>query len=108
VLPAIGAALVAALPAVRQEAAKTLALAASVMTAALGVYLLWNFETDEAASFQFASEQSWIESLGISWLAGVDGISLWLIVLTVLLFPLALFIQAVYAYILKFIAFLFD
>jgi len=52
--------------------------------------MLVEFQTDSAASFQFESEASWISSLGISWLAGVDGISLWLVVLTVLLFPLAI------------------
>ena len=89
-LPAVGAALIALVPQVRIENAKILAVATSVMTAALGVYALWQFETGAADQFQFASEQSWIESLGIAWLAGIDGISLWLVVLTVLLFPLAI------------------
>jgi NADH-quinone oxidoreductase subunit M len=89
-LPAVGAALVAVAPTTRPDLARTIALLTTVMTAALGIYLLWSFETD-TAGFQFASDQSWIESLGISWLAGVDGISLWLIVLTVLLFPIAIY-----------------
>jgi len=90
VLPVIGAVIVALVPSVRPDSAKSIALLASSATAALGIYLLWQFETSTAAEFQFASEQSWIESLGVSWLAGVDGISLWLVVLTVLLFPLAI------------------
>jgi len=88
-LPVIGAAVVALTPSVRADSARMVAIMTSVMTAALGVYMLTKFETD-AAGFQFPSDQSWIESAGISWLAGIDGISLWLVVMTVLLFPLAI------------------
>jgi hypothetical protein len=48
------------------------------------------FETGDAG-FQFEVEPSpWIDDLGISWHLGVDGISLFLVVLTGLLFPLAI------------------
>jgi NADH-quinone oxidoreductase subunit M len=90
VLPAIGALAVAVVPSVRAESARAIAIFTTIAVAALGVYMLWQFDTAAAADFQFASDQTWIKSLGISWLAGVDGISLWLIVLTVLLFPLAI------------------
>ena len=43
-----------------------------------------------AAEFQFVDRQSWIDGLGISWLLGVDGISLFLVVLTAILFPIAI------------------
>lgn len=89
-LPIIGAALIAVIPQVRAENVKAIAILTSMMTAGLGVYMLWQFDTSHAGEFQFSSDQSWIESLGISWLAGVDGISLWLVVLTVLLFPLTI------------------
>ena len=42
------------------------------------------------AGFQFVSKHSWIEAWGISWHLGVDGISLFLVVLTGVLFPLAI------------------
>ncbi len=41
--------------------------------------------------YQFVSEHTWVESLGISYKVGVDGISLWLVLLTTLLTPIALF-----------------
>ncbi len=44
-----------------------------------------------APGFQFVSEHVWVESLGISYKVGVDGISLWLVLLTTLLTPIALF-----------------
>ena len=58
-------------------------------TLALSVWLLVSFETGDAG-FQFASFHTWIEQWGISWHLGVDGISLFLVVLTGVLFPLAL------------------
>jgi NADH-quinone oxidoreductase subunit M len=42
------------------------------------------------AGFQFVSQQSWVSEWGISWHLGVDGISLFLVVLTGVLFPLVI------------------
>ena len=46
--------------------------------------------TAATTGFQFVSKHSWIEAWGISWHLGVDGISLFLVVLTGVLFPLAI------------------
>ncbi len=89
IVPIIGALLVAFSPRSRPEYAKMLALLSSVVTAALTVWLLASFETGDAG-FQFESVHTWIEAWGISWHLGVDGISLFLVVLTGLLFPLAI------------------
>ncbi|GIS55446.1 MAG: hypothetical protein Ct9H90mP30_1310 [Actinomycetota bacterium] len=50
------------------------------VTGAISVWLLTAFETN--GEFQFISQQTWIKSLGIEWFAGIDGISLFLVVLT--------------------------
>ena len=55
----------------------------------MSIWLLASFETGEAG-FQFVSKHTWIEPWGISWHLGVDGISLFLVVLTGVLFPLAI------------------
>ena len=90
-VPAAGAAAVALLSRQRNEAARVLGLVAAVATAVLAVVLAFEFEMGaEAAEFQFESRHGWIESFGISWHLGVDGISLWLVVLTGVLFPIAL------------------
>ena len=73
----------------RPELVKLVGLLASVVTGALTIWLLAAFETGEAG-FQFVSQHPWIEAWGISWHVGVDGISLPLVVLTGVLFPLAL------------------
>jgi len=65
------------------------ALMASVATAAMSIWLMASFETADAG-FQFVSLHTWIDAWGISWHLGVDGISLFLVVLTGILFPLAI------------------
>jgi NADH-quinone oxidoreductase subunit M len=90
--PVVGAILVALIPRTRSELAKPVALLASFTTAAVVGWMLADFDYtgERAADFQFLSEQDWIQELGIQWLAGVDGISLFLVVMTAFLFPLAM------------------
>ena len=73
----------------RPDLVKLVALLASIGTAGLTVWLLWAFDAD-AQGFQFVSKHTWIEAWGISWHLGVDGISLFLVVLTGVLFPLSI------------------
>jgi NADH-quinone oxidoreductase subunit M len=88
-VPALGGLAVLLTSRHRPEFAKAVALLASVFTAALSIWLLASFESGEAG-FQFVSQHAWIDAWGISWHLGVDGISLLLVVLTGLLFPLAI------------------
>jgi NADH-quinone oxidoreductase subunit M len=44
-----------------------------------------------SASYQFVEAHAWVEGLGIQYKLGVDGISLWLVVLTTALTPIALY-----------------
>ncbi|QGG93812.1 NADH-quinone oxidoreductase subunit M [Actinomarinicola tropica] len=89
VLPAFGALLVAVLPRRRPESIRMTALLTTMATGAVAVYVLAAFDTADAG-FQFVSRQSWISDFGISWALGVDGISLFLVVLTAVIFPIAL------------------
>ena len=73
----------------RPEWTKFTALVSSVATAGMSIWLLASFKTGEAG-FQFSSQHSWISDWGIGWHLGVDGISLFLVVLTGLLFPLVM------------------
>ncbi len=89
VLPGLGALAVSLLPKRRPELARLTAVLVAAATGALSLWLLAAFETGEAG-FQFVSRHVWIEDLGISWHLGVDGISLLLVVLTGILFPIAM------------------
>jgi NADH-quinone oxidoreductase subunit M len=87
--PLIGSLVVLVLNRRRPEWVKLVALLFSATTAAMSVWLLASFETGEAG-FQFQSEHEWISAWGISWHLGVDGISLFLVVLTGVLFPICI------------------
>ena len=89
-VPAAGAVLVALLGKRRPDLIKLVALLFSLATGAMSIWMLATFEKD-SSDFQFVSQHSWVQDLGISWFLGVDGISLFLVVLTGVLFPLAIF-----------------
>ena len=88
-LPAVAAALVALVPRERADLIRAVAMVAAVATGVLTAVLAVDFEV-AAPGFQFVSDHVWIGDFGISWILGVDGISLFLVVLTGVLFPIAL------------------
>jgi NADH-quinone oxidoreductase subunit M len=73
----------------REGAVRTMALAVSLVAFAATLLLWWRFNPAEA-DFQFVENRIWLPQFGISYHLGVDGISLFLIVLTGFLTPLAL------------------
>ena len=87
-VPAIGAVLVALIANRFPDVVKVTALTTSVLTGGMSVWLLAGFEKN--ADYQFVSQHEWIKAWGISWHLGVDGISLFLVVLTGVLFPLVI------------------
>lgn len=89
IVPAVGALAVALVPKSRPELHRLVALAFSGGAGALTLWMLAAFDKSDAG-FQFEVNRSWIADFGISWHLGVDGISLFLVVLTGLLFPIAL------------------
>jgi NADH-quinone oxidoreductase subunit M len=88
-VPAAGALAVSLIPKSRAELHRQIALLFSVATGALAVYVLAAFEVADSG-YQFEVDRSWISDFGISWHLGVDGISLFLVVLTGVLFPIAM------------------
>jgi NADH-quinone oxidoreductase subunit M len=89
VLPAVGALVVALVSRRRPELSRALAITFSVLTGALTIAVLVTFETADAG-FQMVDKATWIRDLDISWHLGVDGISLFLLVMTGVLFPIAI------------------
>jgi NADH-quinone oxidoreductase subunit M len=84
-VPLAGALLIALLP----EAGKLprwIALLTSLVAFGFTLHLPAHFRTD-IPGFQFEINQPWISSPAISYHVGVDGLSLWLVVLTGLLAP---------------------
>jgi NADH-quinone oxidoreductase subunit M len=89
VVPLVGALLTALVSNRRPDQVRLVALLFSVATGALTINLLASFESG-TAGFQMVEKTTWIENLGASWHLGVDGISLFLVVLTGVLFPIAM------------------
>ena len=73
----------------REGTVRLVALASSLVTFAATMYLWWAFDP-VSADFQFVERYEWLPKFGISYHLGVDGISLFLLVLTGFLTPLAL------------------
>ena len=89
-VPAAGALVLLAMPRTRPDLFKPVALVASTVSAALAVWVLAEFDAGSAAVFQFWQQYEWISGWGVSWQVGVDGLSLFLVVMTALIFPLAI------------------
>ncbi len=89
VVPTAGALVTALVPRRRPELIRLVAVLFAVVTGAISVAILVAFETG-VSGFQLQDFHSWIPNFGISWYLGVDGISLFLVVLTGILFPIAL------------------
>jgi NADH-quinone oxidoreductase subunit M len=83
----LGALTVVCLPRRRTELLRLVTLLFSGTAGAFTVWMLASFDHHDAG-FQFETVHEWIEEFGISWHLGVDGISLFLVVLTGVLFPL--------------------
>jgi NADH-quinone oxidoreductase subunit M len=84
-VPLAGAVLVALAPD-RGKRANWIALATTLVTFALTLHLPAHFNPGQSG-FQFEVSRQWIERPAIFYHLGVDGLSLWLVVLTGLLAP---------------------
>ena len=88
-LPLLGALLIALLPAANTKLIKQAAFAISILVAAVGFMAAFGFEKS-TTEFQYVERYSWIPALGINYQLGVDGISLILILLSVILVPIVI------------------
>ncbi len=85
-LPIVVAMILAFFPRHAVTAIKSAGLAASLVTFGLSFVVLQLFQ-DGIANFQLSESHTWIPQWGIRYALGVDGISIWLVMLTTLLTP---------------------
>jgi NADH-quinone oxidoreductase subunit M len=76
--------------ALAQNPFRMMALVFSLLTFAVSLLLLSSTATRSAAGFYFEQNVSWIGAIGARYHLGVDGISLWLVLLTTLLTPISI------------------
>jgi NADH-quinone oxidoreductase subunit M len=94
-LPAMGAVAAMFVPARRPELTRAVGYVTSVATFGMALFLLTQFDTNPLKpGFQLFEDHSWIGALGVRWTLGVDGISLFMVALSALLFPVALLASA--------------
>src|SRR3954447_14933869 len=89
VVPALGAALVAALPPAREALARQLALAVSLVVLLLAVLATVAFDTG-GDRFQLTTSVAWIPDFGVDFALGVDGIALVMLLLIGVLVPVVI------------------
>ena len=76
-LPLAGVLIMLFIPKNREDLSKTVALGAALATLAVGVYTLLQFNYDKSGELQFAVDQkTWIEPIKATYSVGLDGISL--------------------------------
>jgi NADH-quinone oxidoreductase subunit M len=87
--PLFGACLLALLPREPVAGVRRAAFVFSLVPLALSLWLLLVFRVGEGG-FQFMERTDWIPALGISYVLGIDGVSLFLVLLTTVLTPVVL------------------
>ena len=90
--PVIGVLVLCFIPAYEKKLLKLVALNASFL-AFIGSLLLWGAFNKSTGFFQFVTQSSWFPILNLNFSLGVDGISLFFLLLTTLLIPLCLLIS---------------
>ncbi|HEX4998957.1 MAG TPA: NADH-quinone oxidoreductase subunit M [Terriglobia bacterium] len=88
-LPAVGAGLLLLMRRPGPQAIRVVALAVSLLTLFFALHLLAGFDGTRS-DFQYRIDVPWIQSLGVDYRIGVDGVSIFLILLAAVLTPLAI------------------
>ena len=89
-LPLIGAILIALMPRAATGLMRWAAIGFSLATLVVSLVLLFGFNNAQAG-YQFVESYKWIEQYGIGYKLGVDGVSIWMLMLTTAIFPIAIF-----------------
>jgi NADH-quinone oxidoreductase subunit M len=91
-LPVAGAVVLLAFPATALRSMRWWSLLITVATLGLSVGMLSVYSTN-AAGFQLVDRATWVSSLNFTYLVGVDGISLFMVLLTAFLMPAAILVS---------------
>ena len=88
--PLVGALVMFLIPKEKEYEHKMIALITSLWVAFVGLILLIWFDLDATDRLQYVVDKSWIEAIHSRYVVGLDGISLPLLLLTVLIVPLCI------------------
>jgi len=87
-LPLAGALVMLAIPKEQESTHKLVGLLASLATLVVGIWIVANFDYDRGGEFQYLIDRSWIDVINSRFIMGLDGLSLPLFALTVVVVPL--------------------
>ena len=88
-LPLLGVIAIALLRGMGASVVKGIALTVSLLTFLISLGIYTGFDATSAA-MQFSEDREWISGLGSRYHVGIDGISLWLVLLTTFLTPVCI------------------
>src|SRR5687767_11244783 len=88
-LPLIGAILVMFVPQGERDLARGIGLGVAILTFLVSLAILGPFD-GAISTYQLVFDKEWIPGLGAHFKLGVDGISIWLVLLTTFLTPVVL------------------
>ncbi|MGE5460240.1 MAG: NADH-quinone oxidoreductase subunit M [Solirubrobacterales bacterium] len=88
-LPLAGAVVLLVWPRVPDDVARGVGLIVSVATFLVSLVILGRFDSG-VTGFQLVERAAWVKSVNLQYLLGVDGVSLWMVVLTTFLMPVAI------------------
>ena len=105
--PLAGAVALAFVPRLARRALMWMALSTTLATFGLALGMLSQFRSSNPG-YQMVERATWVPALHVQYLVGVDGISLFLVLLTAFLFPLAVLVswrleRSVKAYLIAFL-----
>ena len=89
-LPLAGALVMMLVPKESENVHRQLALVTSLAAAVVGVLIMVNFNYHRAGKLQFVVDHSWIKLINSRFIMGIDGLSIPLFALTLLIVPLVL------------------
>jgi NADH-quinone oxidoreductase subunit M len=87
-LPLLGALLILAVPKLSDVGAKSIALVASLITFLFSLFMLSRFDAN--GGMQFVERAEWFPAIGLTYHLGVDGISVYFVLLSTFLTPICI------------------
>src|SRR5437763_8786201 len=88
-LPLAGVVALLAWPGLDDRRARLVGLVTTIVTFGFSLGILASFDRSNPG-FQLVDHAVWVKSANLLYIVGVDGISLWLVLLTTFLFPIAI------------------
>ena len=93
IVPFVAAIALAFVPRGDRRTGRAIGIAGALLTLLVSIVIVAMFNRD-VGTMQMVDHADWVQSIGLSWDLGVDGISLWLVLMTTVLFSLGMIAAA--------------